>query len=66
VEFAFTASLFRSQNISMSMSVPCLDQDFMSKKVKNASLTLEVRVEWCLCGHLVKVKQLDDFLIGSA
>jgi hypothetical protein len=49
-----------------SMSVPCLDQDFMSKKVKNASLTLEVRVEWCLCGHLVKVKQLDDFLIGSA
>jgi hypothetical protein len=43
------------------MSVPYSDQDFMSKKVKNASLAPEVRVECCWCGHLVKVKQLRFF-----
>ena len=43
------------------MSVPCSDQDLRPKKAKNASLPRGVRAERCWCGHLAKVKVVEDF-----
>ena len=38
-----------------------MDQDFRPKKMKNASLPLGVRAERYWCGHVAKVKQVEDF-----
>ena len=43
------------------MSVSCSDQEFRPVKVKAASLPPGVTAERCWCGHLAKVKQVEDF-----
>ena len=43
------------------MSVPCSDQELRPTKSKNASLPPGVIAERCWCGHLAKVKEVEDF-----
>jgi hypothetical protein len=40
------------------MSVPSSDSEF---RAKNASFPTGVRAERCWCGHLAKVKEVEDF-----
>jgi hypothetical protein len=41
-----------------TMSVPSSDSEF---RAKNASFPTGVRAERCWCGHLAKVKEVEDF-----
>ena len=44
-----------------AMSLPCSDQDFRPKKMKDASLPPGVDHLRCWCGNLCKVKEVTDF-----